>query len=68
MLGYTLTVIMQTPSFYVDWEECTFGTVYRDGSHSEGKSDFAIKFECLVEANKNTGYLCTVKRLSLIHI
>ena len=46
----------------MDWDECTIGTVARDGTRSEGKSDFAIKFNALVEADRNTGYLCTVKR------
>ena len=39
----------------------TFGIMHRDGSY-EPKSDFSLKLDMLVEAEENTGYLCTVKR------
>ena len=45
--------------FYVEWGSAS---VYKDGSHSESKGDFAIKLETLIEAESKTGYLATVNR------
>ena len=39
----------------------SFGIMHRDGSY-EPRSDFSIRLDMLVEAEENTGYLCTVKR------
>lgn len=53
---------MQAP-FFVNWENPAIGTVnLRDGSKSDAKGDFAIKFDKLIEAGKKTGYIATVKR------
>lgn len=54
-------VSLQT-SFYVHWDPPSIGIVYKDGSKSASKGDFAIKLDMLVEAGSKTGYLAWVKR------
>lgn len=54
-------VTLQLSSFYVDWNNGTFGITQRDGN-IDCRSDFAIKLTMLVEADDRTGYLCMVKR------
>ena len=43
--------------FAVEWDHPAIRVVYKDGTKSEPRGDFAIKLYKLVEAGTQTGYL-----------